>query len=410
MKYKKYPQYKDSGVEWLGEIPENWLTTKVKYKVPYQVGWTPPTKVSENFDGKNKWVTIADLKNRIINTTKSCISDVAAEQASMNITPKGSLLFSFKLSVGIVAFAGENLYTNEAIASFLKNENSSIHYLYYASPLFIVKNASENIYGAKILNQELISNATLVLPSLEEQQTIANYLDKATVKIDTLIEKQAKLIELLKEKRQAIISTAVTRGLDSSVPMKDSGVEWLGEIPEHWVVKKFKYSARIQGGKDQKEVLNDNGEYPVYGSGGIFGYANKYLYNGKSVLLGRKGTVDKPLYVQGAFWTVDTMYYTILKNITVPKWFYYTSTTIKFDYYQYGSAIPSMTQEDLHNIYFSTPSKKEQQKIATYLDYKTSKIDKLTRKSMKCIDLLKEKRTVLINSAVTGKIDVREIA
>ena len=247
----------------------------------------------------------------------------------------------------------------------------------------------------------------ITVPPLPEQQTIANYLDKATVKIDTLIEKQTRLIELLKEKRQAVISTAVTRGLDSAVAMKDSGVEWLGEIPEGWEVKKLKYSAKIQGGKDQKSVLADNGEYPVYGSGGIFGYANQYLYDGESVLLGRKGTVDKPLYVNDKFWTVDTMYYTIVGKITIPKWLYYSATTIHFDYYQYGSAVPSMTQEDLHNIYFSTPFKEEQQSIANYLDDKTSKIDNLISKSIKAIELLKEKRTALISSAVTGKIDVR---
>ena len=114
---------------------------------------------------------------------------------------------------------------------------------------------------------------------------------------------------------------------------KDSGVKLLEKIPDGWEAKKLKYSARIQGGRDQKEVIDDAGNYPVYGSGGVFGYANQYLYNGKSVLLGRKGTVDKPLYVEGKFWTVDTMYYTILEKTTVPKWLYYCASAIKFDYY-----------------------------------------------------------------------------
>jgi len=192
--------------------------------------------------------------------------------------------------------------------------------------------------------------------------------------------------------------------------MKDSGIEWLGEIPEHWKISKLKYLARIQGGKDQKSVLDDNGAYPVYGSGGIFGYANQYLYNGESVLLGRKGTVDKPLYVNNKFWTVDTMYYTIAEKSTIVRWFYYLSTTINFDFYQYGSAVPSMTQEDLHNIHFATPSTEEQQQIAIYLDQKTTQIDTLITKATKAIELLKERRTALISAAVTGKIDVRKYA
>ncbi len=181
---------------------------------------------------------------------------------------------------------------------------------------------------------------------------------------------------------------------------KDSRIKWLREIPEHWEAKKLKYSARIQGGKDQKSVLDDNGSYPVYGSGGIFGYANQYLYNGESVLLGRKGTVDKPLYVNDKFWTVDTMYYTIVENTSIPKWLYYATTTIHFDYYQYGSAVPSMTQEDLHNIYFATPAKEEQQTIATYLDKATAKIDTLIEKQTKLIELLKEKRQATVDNVI----------
>jgi len=186
---------------------------------------------------------------------------------------------------------------------------------------------------------------------------------------------------------------------------KNSGIEWLNEIPEYWEVKKLKYSARIQGGKDQKAVLDDNGIYPVYGSGGIFGYANQYLYNGESVLLGRKGTVNKPLYVNDKFWTVDTMYYTILEQTANAKWLYYATTTIRFDYYQYGSAVPSMTQEDLHNIHFATPIQEEQQTIANYLDKATAKIDTLIEKQTKLIELLKEKRQAVISTAVTRGLD-----
>ena len=186
---------------------------------------------------------------------------------------------------------------------------------------------------------------------------------------------------------------------------KKSGVEWLGEIPEDWEISRLKYLARIQGGKDQKSVLDDNGIYPIYGSGGIFGYANQYLYSGESVLLGRKGTVDKPLYVNNKFWTVDTMYYTIAEKSTIVRWFYYLSTTINFDFYQYGSAVPSMTQEDLHNINFATPSTEEQQTIANYLDKATQKIDTLIQKQEKLIELLIEKRQALISHVVTKGLD-----
>jgi type I restriction enzyme S subunit len=187
---------------------------------------------------------------------------------------------------------------------------------------------------------------------------------------------------------------------------KESGVEWLGDVPEHWILRKLKFFARIKNGQDQKKVIQDNGKYPIYGSGGEFGRANSYLYNQVSVLLGRKGTVDKPLFIAEPFWTVDTMYFTKINSLTNPRFFYYSCLTIPFGYYQYGSALPSMTQEDLHNHHFIAPPIKEQKAIANYLDQKTKKIDTLIEKQQTLIKLLKEKRQALISHAVTKGLDI----
>lgn len=182
---------------------------------------------------------------------------------------------------------------------------------------------------------------------------------------------------------------------------KESGIEWLGEVPEHWEIKKFKYLAKIKNGQDQKAVLSDTGEYPIFGSGGEFGRASEYLYNKPSVLLGRKGTIDKPLFITEPFWTVDTMYYTQIHQNTFPKFFYYSCLTIEFDYYQFGSAVPSMTQENLHNIAFTKAPYKEQTAIANFLDREAAKIDTLIAKQERMIELLNEKRSALISHAVT---------
>jgi type I restriction enzyme S subunit len=214
MKYQTYPAYQDSGVEWLGDVPEHWTVSKIKYIAPFQVGWTPPTKNDANFEGENLWANISDLREKIIFNTAKKISDAAAKAASMSITPEGSLLYSFKLSVGTVSFAGNDMYTNEAIASFLDCAKLPLSYLYYVLPKFVIENASTNIYGARILNQELINGAMILAPTFQEAQKIAQFLDHETAKIDTLIEKQQRLIELLKEKRQALISAAVTGKID----------------------------------------------------------------------------------------------------------------------------------------------------------------------------------------------------
>lgn len=167
---------------------------------------------------------------------------------------------------------------------------------------------------------------------------------------------------------------------------KDSGIEWLGEVPEHWEIKHLKALAEIKGGKDSSIVDVEDGGYPVYGSGGIFGRASAYLHNKPSVLLGRKGTVDKPLFVTEPFWSVDTMFYTNIKKNVSPKFFYYKCLTIQFGFYQYGSAVPSMASNVLNRILFAVPPISEQNAIAIYLDNKTALIDRE-------IDLLSQKGT-----------------
>ncbi|NLY16007.1 MAG: restriction endonuclease subunit S [Gammaproteobacteria bacterium] len=186
---------------------------------------------------------------------------------------------------------------------------------------------------------------------------------------------------------------------------KDSGVEWLGEVPDHWVMGSLKNMALIRNGKDYKEVESSDGEYPVIGSGGQFTTATHYLYEGESVLLGRKGTIDKPLYINGRFWTVDTMFYTEISRETCAKFFYYCSLTIPFDYYSTSTALPSMTQADLLNHPTAIPSKLEQTQIARFLDHETARIDALIEEQRRLIELLKEKRQAVISHAVTKGLD-----
>jgi type I restriction enzyme S subunit len=190
---------------------------------------------------------------------------------------------------------------------------------------------------------------------------------------------------------------------------KPSGIEWIGEIPEHWEVKRLKRFAKICNGQDHKSVYDLDGKYPIMGSGGEFGRANTFLHPGPSVLLGRKGTVDKPRYVDFPFWSVDTAYFTDIFSITNPRFFYYLCTTIKFDLYKYGSAVPSMNQEVLGQIEFTSPPLIEQFSIATYLDRKTAEIDQIIANKQKLITLYEEEKQAVINHTVTRGVnpDVR---
>jgi len=432
-KYKAYPEYKDSGVEWLGGIPKEWNVSRVKYIAPFQVGWTPPTKNDANFIGDNLWVNISDLKGKFISSTTKCISDQAAKEASMEITPKGSLLYSFKLSVGAVSFAACDLYTNEAIASFLDYAELPLSYLYYVLPKFIVENASTNIYGAKILNQELIKNSFVLVPDHDEADRIASFLDHETAKIDNLIEKQQQLIELLKEKRQAVISHAVTKGLNSEVPMKDSGVEWLGEVPKHWVSSSLKHKANIIDCKHITAEFSDTG-IPVASIGEVKNwfvdlstakltnerYYRSLIEGGRKPLAGdiiysRNATVGEaaivgsnmPPFAMGQ----DVCLIKTKENI-IPEYILYVlkSNTIfqQLNLAMIGSTFKRINVDDIRNFSIAIPPKNEQISIVNVLKAKLEKYDQTVENAELLVNYMQERRTALISAAVTGKIDVRD--
>lgn len=185
---------------------------------------------------------------------------------------------------------------------------------------------------------------------------------------------------------------------------KDSGVEWIGAIPIHWEILPFKRHMKICNGCDYKAVQVDYSEtsYPVIGSGGPFAWAKSYLYEGEAVLLGRKGTIDKPLFVNNAFWTVDTMFYSVPNDgETSCKYMYYQALGFPFGLYATSTALPSMTQTDLGNNLICVPPLNEQKAIASYLDSKCSRIDEMISAKTKQMDSLKEYRTSLISEVVT---------
>ena len=187
--------------------------------------------------------------------------------------------------------------------------------------------------------------------------------------------------------------------------MKESGIDWIGQIPEEWKITKLKYALSISNGKDYKDIEVEEGGVPVIGSGGIFARARNYMYDGDVVLLGRKGTIDKPLFYSGRFWTVDTMFYSTALNGNNIKFMYYSSLLIPFSYYSTATALPSMTQSDLNNHVLCLPSISEQQKIADFLDKKTTQLDKVKALLEEQIQKLKDYRASLIYETVTKGLD-----
>ncbi|MRF60913.1 restriction endonuclease subunit S [Citrobacter portucalensis] len=428
-KYKAYPEYKDSGVEWLGEIPYEWKVNRVKYIAPFQVGWTPSTRNEANFIGENLWANISDLREKFISSTAKFISDQAAKEASMEITPKGSLLYSFKLSVGSISFADCDLYTNEAIASFIDEAKLPLSYLYYTLPTFIIENASTNIYGAKILNQELIKSSHLLVPNSDEADKIATFLDHETTKIDNLINKQQQLIKLLKEKRQAVISHAVTKGLNPDVPMKDSGVEWLGTIPRNWNCVAIKNICKIVNGStpkssieeywdgdidwftptdlSHKETIQINDSLRKITNSGFLSCGTT-MVPANTVILSSRAPIGSLAITKKSACTNQGCKSLVTFSAQLSKYIYYSllSFNSPLNNLGRGSTFLELSTDDLGGFKISLPND-DLGEIIKYIDMTILKIDNLIEKQLQQIELLKERRTALISAAVTGKIDVR---
>lgn len=208
----KNVKLKNSGIEWIGEIPEHWKVKRFKEAInKYTTGGTPSTSETKYFEGTNIWVTIGDIDDKkFIGDSKIKLTSEAIQNNHIVKTPKGSLLYSFKLSIGKMAFTNCDLYTNEAILSIFPNKKIDLMFFYYMLSKYMDLASTENIYGAKMLNQKLIANALLVYPPKQEQTAIAEYLDKKTRLIDDIVSNIETQIEKLKELRKTLINDVVT--------------------------------------------------------------------------------------------------------------------------------------------------------------------------------------------------------
>ncbi|QLQ63579.1 MULTISPECIES: restriction endonuclease subunit S [Providencia] len=250
----------------------------------------------------------------------------------------------------------------------------------------------------------------ILIPPLEEQHKIANFLDHETAKIDTLIAKQEKLIELLQEKRQAVISHAVTKGLNPDVRMKDSGVEWLGEVPKHWRVVKLSYFLKLLSGDGiTSDQIEPEGEYPVMGGNGFRGYTSNYNCNGDYALIGRQGALCGNINIaRGKFFASEhavVVYPYINFNLT------FLSEFLRFmnlGQYSISAAQPGISVERINGLKIAMPPLDEQTRIGDKIKKMSYDFDVLIIKAKIMIKALKERKTALISAAVTGKIDVRD--
>ncbi len=434
---KKYPKYKSSEIEWLGDIPEHWKRGKIKYYFKEHSGNGFP----QNEQGKESGIPfykVSDINGKSIRVSKSknYVSQTIIAEYKWNIIPGNTI---------VTAKIGEALKKNHRKISVsyciidnncigLEPKNINIHFSYYLLSV-IDFNWFSNPGTVPSISVFKLKALNLYIPSKYEQHQIANYVAKKTLQIDTYISKKQKQIELLKEKRAALINHAVTKGLDPNVKMKASGIEWLGDIPEHWEVKRLStYGKFSKGNGIRKDEVKPSGN-PCIRYGEIYTKYNRIVYNPisfidnitkeNSVLI-EKGTI----LFAGSGETIEDIGKTILYNgerdvyvggdIIILRLNFnlnpiFISYILNSHYTNYqksingkGEIIVHIYSKNLREIKTIVPSDAEQKQITDYLDKKTTQIDNLVDKIERKIEFVKEYRTTLISDAVTGKIDVRE--
>lgn len=408
-KYHAYPEYRDSGMEWLGEIPRTWQAYTGKRL--FSSVRTPALSNDEQLAASQKYGVIPQTLMMQLNDSKVMLALKGTD--SFRHVEKNNFVISLRSFEGGIEHSNYQGCVSPAY-TVLKSVNdisfSFYRYLLKSEPYISALQAStDSLRDGKSINYEQFGAITLPSPSLPEQSIIAHFLDHETAKIDNLIEKQQQLIELLKEKRQAVISHAVTKGLNPDVPMKDSGVEWLGEVPKHWHICKLKWFANLKSGDFiTSNSIEPEGNYPVYGGNGLRGYYSYFTHNGEYVLIGRQGALCGNInYAIGKFWASEHAVVVTPNERAVTIWLGELLRIMNLNQYSVSAAQPGLAVERITDLYIPIPPYQEQVNIGTYISKYISLDKNLIEHNTDNIELLKERRTALISAAVTGKIDLR---
>ncbi len=434
--YSVYPIYKPSNIDWLGKIPEHWNVWKVTHGFNrIGSGTTPKSDNAIFYDGNIPWVTTSELRETIIlDTVQKVTEEAVSSYSALKVYPKGSLAIAmYGATIGRLGMLGVDATFNQACCVFSEPTVFDTRFVYYwlwmRRPILI---SLSNGGGQPNLSQDDLKKLWIPIPSIEEQQAIVRFLDFKTTQIDALIAKQQSLLDKLAEKRTALISHAVTKGLDPSVPMKDSGVEWIGDIPVHWDVWKVTHGFnRIGSGTTPK---SDN---PIFYDGDIPWVTTSELREAIILDTTQKVTEEAvsaysalKVYPQGSL--AIAMYGATIGRLGmlgVDATFnqaccVFSEPTVfdtRFVYYwlwmrrpilislSNGGGQPNLSQDDLKKLWIPIPSIEEQKAIVNFLEQETGKIDEQAKKVESVIFALKEYRSSLITNVVTGKIDVRGI-
>lgn len=440
MSFPKYPKYKQSNLQWTRELPEHWESWKLAHAFSViGSGTTPKTDNRAYYDdGEIPWINTGDLNDgELVACDKRITQQAIADHTSLRLYPTGSLLIAmYGATIGKLGVLRFPATVNQACCVFGGTSPILARFMFYwfiGLRQQILSLATGG--GQPNVSQDILRTLRVSCPSSEEQTEIIRFLDRETSKIDSLVAEQRRLIELLKEKRQAVISHAVTKGLNPHAPMKPSGIEWLADVPEHWQLRRVKTVSSFvtSGPRGWSERIGETGSLFVQ-SGDLNDHMEVEFMTAKRVQVEndaestrtRMREGDVVVCVTGA----KTGNVAVCNIIPEPAYVNQHLCLIRptpdvlssflgvllksrlgqiyFEISQYGLK-QGLSLEDVEEAPVILPPVNEQQEIIALLDTETAKLDALTSEAERAIELLQERRTALISAAVTGKIDVRNL-
>lgn len=407
---ERYNEYKDSGVYFIPDIPNSWQVLKAKYLFKQEKREVrPEDEIVTCFrDGQ---VTLR--KNRRTEGFTNSMKEIGYQGVR-----KGDLVIhnmdAFAGAIGVSDSDGKGTPVY-ACCTPKRNDINQYYYCYLLRYLarngFILSLAKGIRERSTDFRFNDFKELYLPVPSKEEQDAIVSYIDLQSTKIDEAIAQQQKMIDLLNERKQIIINNAVTKGLNPDAPMKDSGVDWIGEIPKHWMTRRMRYLCKIKTG--DKDTINrvDEGKYPFYVRSPKVERINSYTFDGEAVLMAGDGVGAGKVfhYVNGKFGCHQRVYiFHDIKNINGEYLYFYMKSLFKHTIEQLSakSTVDSVRLNMIQDFIVAIPTNEEQTSILSYLHKQIEKFDVAIANATKQISLLQERKQIIINDVVTGKVKV----
>jgi type I restriction enzyme S subunit len=407
--YAKYESYKDSGLDWLGPIPEGWELLRSKFVWRESEG--------RSLLGSEELLSVSQYHGIVPRMTDSRSEDLTGYK----LVNKGELVTNIMLAwMGSLGISDHKGIVSPAYAVYELIGDASPHFLGYlyktAQYLAEFARRSSGVVPSRWrMYTDDFDQVPTLLPTKQEQHAIVAFLDDKCAKVDGAVKIKEDQIALLRERRQIIIQDAVTRGLNPAAPMKDSGIDWIGQIPAHWAVKSIRYAFRFRNYQripiSASEREGKQGEYPYYGASGIIDYVQDYIFDEDLILIAEDGanllSKSTPLafVATGKYWVNNHAH--ILEPL-FPGFKYWAELLSAADYTVYisGSAQPKLTRDRLASVRVPVPPADERSAIITFIESESEKFRNAIAIKERQIAALKEYKTSLINAAVTGKIKV----